>query len=193
MRYLVQTARPIFEDLVGTLAFYLLFILTKSLILAAMVGLAIGVAQVLGHKFRREPVPGLLLLGVMLTVTLGGLSLLTHNARILLLKPSIIYCCIGATMLPRGWVTRYVPDIARSLLPDATLDRVGWAWASLMFGTAAANVLLVGVLPPQKAAMWLLAIATASKLVLFAIQYVVLRARVAAAFYASSTQDAADK
>jgi intracellular septation protein len=139
MRYLVHTARPIFEDLIGTLVFYLIFVLTGSVIWAATIGLTIGVAQAVRHKLKREAVPGLLVIGIALTVSLGGLSLLTHSARFLLLKPSIIYCCIGATMLPRGWVKRYVPTIALDLLPTAIWDGVGWAWAWLMIGTAAAN------------------------------------------------------
>jgi intracellular septation protein len=186
MRYLVHTARPIFEDLISTLVFYLIFVLTGSVSLAAAVGLTIGVAQAVRHKLKQEAVPGLLVIGIALTVSLGGLSLLTHSARFLLLKPSIIYCCIGATMLPRGWVKRYVPAIALDLLPAATWDRVGWAWAWLMFGTAAVNVLLVAALPPHQAATLLLVLATGSKLALFAVQYGVLRARAEAAFRARS-------
>lgn len=184
MRYLIPTARPIFEDLVGTLAFYLLFLLTGSVALSAGVGLAIGLGQAVRHRLKGQPIPGLLTIGLALTVVLGGLSLLTHSARFILLKPSIVYCCIGLTMLPRGWVRRYVPDIALELLPPVTWDRVGWAWAWLMLGTAAANVLLVFTLPPRQAASLLLIAATGSKLVLFGAQYTVLRRRAGAAYRA---------
>src|SRR3982750_4198336 len=126
MKYLIRTARPIAEDLVGTLTFYLLFVVTGSVLLAAIIGLAISLCQALLHKMKGEPVPGLLAIGIALTITLGGLSIWTHSARFLLLKPSIIYSCIGFTMLPRGWVKRYVPEIALELLPSATWDRVGW-------------------------------------------------------------------
>ncbi len=188
MRYLVHTARPIFEDFLGTLAFYVLFVMTGSVSLAAAVGLAIGVAQVVRHKMKDEPVPSLLMIGIILTVSLGGLSLVTNDARHLLLKPTIVYFCLGTTMLPRGWVVRYVPTIALDLLPNSTWNRVGWAWAWLMFGTAAANLGLVGSLPAGQAAMWLLVFATGSKLALFAVQYGVLRARASAALDARSAQ-----
>lgn len=192
MRYLMPTARPIFEDLLGTLVFYLIFVLTGSVGLAAAIGLAIGVGQAVLHKLKHEDVPGLLVIGIALTISLGGLSLLTHSARFLLLKPSIIYCCIGATMLPRGWVTRYVPAIALDLLPANNWDRVGWAWAWLMFGTAAANVVFLAALPPQQAATLLLVLATCSKLALFAAQYGVLRARARSAILARSAGLATD-
>ena len=80
-------------------------------------------------------------------------------------------------MLPRGWVARYVPPIARELLPVATFDRVGWAWAALMFATAALNLALVAALPPRDAAAWFAGLAILSKLLLFAAQYAVLRRR----------------
>lgn len=192
MRYLVHTARPLFEDLIGTLVFYLIFVLTGAVIWAAAIGLTVGVAQAVRHKLKHEAVPGLLVIGIALTISLGGVSLLTHSARFLLLKPSIIYCCIGATMLPRGWVKRYVPAIALDLLPTGIWDHVGWAWAWLMFGTAAANVLLVATLPPHRAATLLLVLASGSKLALFSVQYGVLRARAGAAFSARSTDRVAD-
>jgi intracellular septation protein A len=184
VRYLIHTARPVFQDMLGTLAFYLLFVLTHSVLLAAAVGLAIGIGQAVLHKLKGQPVPGLLAIGIALTVSLGALSLLTHSAGFLLLKPSIIYSCLGLTMLSRGWVRRYVPEKALDLLPPKTWDRVGWAWAWLMFGTAAANVLLVVLLPPHRAAVVLLVGASVSKLVLFSAQYAILRVRAGAAYQA---------
>ena len=184
MRYLIHTARPVFQDMLGTLAFYLLFVLTHSVVLAAAVGLAIGIGQAVLHKLRGQIVPGLLTIGITLTIVLGTVSLLTDNAGFLLLKPTIIYSCLGISMLPRGWVARYVPDLALDLLPGETWDRVGWAWAWLMFGTAAANLLLVIFLSPHQAAMVLLVVASVSKLALFIAQYAILRVRAGAAFRA---------
>lgn len=177
MRYLLPTIRPIAEELAGTLAFYLLFLLTGSSRLAAAIGLAIGLAQVARHRRRRERVPTLLAMGVALTALLGGLTFVTHDARFLLVKSSIIYTAIGVTMLPRGWVRAYVPATALELLPVRTFDWVGWGWAALLLGTAALNVLLVATLPPTRAAATFALWGITSKLLLFAGQYSVLRRR----------------
>lgn len=177
LRYLLLTARPIAEDLLGTFAFYLLYLLTGSPRLAAGVGLALGLAQLGWHLVRRRRPPTLLLIGVALTLLLGGLTLATADPRFLLLKPSIVYAMVGSAMLPRGWVLRYVPAVSHDLLPRATFDRVGWAWAALLFATALANLLLVATLPPRLAAGLLAIGATASKLMLFGIQYAVLSRR----------------
>ena len=184
MRYLLATARPILEDMAGTAVFYLLFLATGSAALGAGVGLAIGFAQVVRHRLRREKVPTLLLLGVGLTMVLGGLSLIVVDPRFLLLKPSIVYAVIGGSMLPRGWLVRYVPEIARDLIPARTFDRAGWGWAALMFATALLNALAVVMLPPGRAAALFVECAIGSKLALFAGQYCVLRARAASTYRA---------
>lgn len=181
MRYLLPTARPIAEDLAGTLAFYLLFLLTGSARLAAAVGLTVGIAQIGRHLYKREPVPVLLAIGVALTAVLGGLTLVTADARFLLVKPSIIYLAIGLPMLPRGWVHRYVPPLALELLPARTFDRVGWAWAALLLGSAVLNLVLVATLPAATAAAAFAIWGVASKLTLFTVQYTLLRARARAA------------
>jgi intracellular septation protein len=182
VRYLLASARPILEDLAGTLAFYLLYLVTGSAQLAAAIGLAIGILQIAAHALRRRPVPTLLLMGVALTAVLGTMTFFTRDARFMLLKPSIVYACIGVTMLARGWVTRYVPDIARELLPQSTFDRVGWGWAALILGTALLNLALVATLSPHRAALWFAIWAAASKLALFAGQYTVLRLRAGRAY-----------
>ncbi|WP_425228995.1 septation protein IspZ [Sphingomonas sp.] len=182
MRYLLQTIRPVVEDLAGTATFYLLFLATGSAPLAAAVGLGIGLMQIAVHLRRRTPVPALLAVGVVLTVALGAVTLVTADPRFLLVKPSIVYAAVGLTMLPRGWVRRYVPPIALPLLPARTFDLVGWGWAALILGTALLNLVLVAMLPPVRAAAAFVLWGVASKLALFGGQYALLypRARRAA-------------
>ncbi len=177
MRYLLASIRPLLEDLAGTLVFYVLYLIIGVAWIAAAIGLALGLVQIAVHLHRRERVPAILLMGVALTALLGLVTVLLQDARFVLLKPSIIYLCVAATMLPRGWVTRYVPDIALDLLPARTFDRVGWAWAALMFATAALNVALLATLPPREAAAWFVILAATSKFALFGAQYATLRMR----------------
>jgi intracellular septation protein A len=175
---LLRAARPVLEDLGRTLAFYLVYLLTGSPRVGAGIGLAVGLAQLAGFRMRRETPPALLLTGLALTVVLGGLTYVTRDARFLLVKPSIIYACVGAAMLPKGWLARYLPAVVRELAPAVAIDRAGRAWAGLMFGTALLNLALVAVLPPRSAAGVLAIWAGGSKLVLFAAQYAGLRRQV---------------
>lgn len=177
MRFLVATARPILLDLSGTLAFYLVYLVTGSAQLGAAVGLFLGLAQLAHTIIKRRRPAGLLLVSVGLTAVLGGLTYLTHDPQFMLLKPSIICVVLGVTMLPKGWITAYVPPIARELLSERTFDRVGWAWSGLMFGSAILNLAAVTVLEPKLAALVFGVWAMASKVALFAGQYTFLRVR----------------
>jgi intracellular septation protein A len=172
---LLAAARPIAADMGGTLAFYLIYLITGSPRLGAAIGLSVGLAQLASLKARGRRVPPLLLMGVTLTAVLGGLTFFTQDPRFLLLKPSIIYVCVGLTMLSKGWLAPYLPKVVNEVLPSETIDRAGWAWAGLMFATALLNLALVAALPPRSAAGVLTVWASGSKLLLFFVQYASLR------------------
>ena len=46
-----------------------------------------------------------------LVIVLGSATLLTHDPRFVLAKPAIGHFAIGAIMLKRGWMLRYMPPI----------------------------------------------------------------------------------
>lgn len=175
MPYLFASARPILEDMAGTIVFYLVYLTTGSAALGAGVGVALGLGQIIRHRLHGKAVPTLLLLGVGLTVALGALSLVARSPRFLLLKPSIVYGVIGGSMLPREWLVRYVPVIARDLVPAQTFNRAGWGWAGLMFATAGLNLVLVLSLAPARAATSFVLWAIASNFCVFGAQYWVIR------------------
>lgn len=168
----------ILADLVGSLAFYLIYLATGSPRLGAAIGLTLSLMQLVVVKLQGRKAPALLVMGIGLTLVLGGFTLFTQDARFLLIKPSFIYGCVGLAMLPRGWLRRYFPEVVNATLPPEAINRAGWIWAGLMFGTAVLNLGLVSALPPKLAAAVLAIWATTSKIVLFIAQYVVIRRRV---------------
>jgi len=80
-------------------------------------------------------------LSLFLVVAAGSATLLTHDVRFVLFKPSVIYVIVGVVMLKPGWLNRYLPDIAKTVVPDVAVA-VGYAWAGLMFISAAVNGLV---------------------------------------------------
>ncbi len=52
-----------------------------------------------------------------LVVVLGGATLLTKDPRFVLAKPSIGHFAIGAIMLRKGWMLRYLPPIVSETIP----------------------------------------------------------------------------
>jgi intracellular septation protein len=77
-------------------------------------------------------------------------------------------------MLKRGWMNRYLPERAAPVADVATA--FGYAWAGLMFGSAALNIALALSLDAKTWAAAMSAWGIASKIGLFLIQYAVMTA-----------------
>jgi intracellular septation protein A len=113
-------------------------------------------------------------LSVGLVVASGVATMLTKDARFVMLKPSIVYCVAGIFMLRPGWMNRYLPMIAVKTVPDVVYV-FGFAWAGLMFASAALNVLLALTLDPLTWSASMSVWAIASKIALFLIQFAMMR------------------
>lgn len=173
MHPLIYAARPLVLDFLATIVFLVLVALKVDAAIAAGVAIAIGVAQVAILKVINRPVAPLQWLGLALVLVFGTASLLTHDMRFLMVKPTIIYLLVGAFMLQRGWMLRYLPPIAAGHGEDVMVV-FGYVWAGLMFVSGIANA----VVAVAFTAHWVVFMAifpTASKVALFAVQYLTMR------------------
>jgi intracellular septation protein A len=175
VKNLFYAARPIITDMISTIIFAALFALTNNIYVSTGVAVALGVVQVGFELLRGKRVPGMQWASLGLVTVLGGATLFTGDPRFVMAKPTIIYLTIGAAMLQRGWLNRYIMPEAKGHIPTGMINAWGYVWAGLMFATAAAN-LVIAVWFGHKA--WLVFIGffpLASKLGLFAIHYVSFR------------------
>jgi hypothetical protein len=107
----------------------------------------------------------------------GAATLFTRDPRFMMAKPSVIYLLVGSAMLERGWMLPYMPPQGREHLGDGVMIGWGYAWAGLMFVTAAINAV---VALSASFAVWSVFIAifpAASKVALFAVQFAIVRAQ----------------
>jgi intracellular septation protein len=178
VRYVLEAARPILIDLLSTIVFFLLLWTTHDFILATALGIAAGVTEVAIRFIRKKPIGVITWMSLGLVVLMGSASILTHNPLFVMLKPTIAYSLIGATMLKRGWMYDYVPEVARKYLTSDDLTPWGYAWAGLMFFSAALNIALALTLDPIAWSATLSIFGLASKIALFAVTYVAIRAKV---------------
>jgi intracellular septation protein A len=176
MRNFLYAARPILTDMISSIAFAILFGFTNNVVLSTAIAMAIGIGQVGLELARRKPIPGLQWASIGLVTVLGGITLFTGDPRFVMLKPTIAYLTVGAAMLQRGWMNRYVPPAGQAYLPQSLIVGFGYVWSGLMFVTGIAN-LVIAVYFGRTA--WLTFVGVfplASKLGLFAVQYVLFRA-----------------
>jgi intracellular septation protein A len=181
LRYVLEAARPILIDLLSTIVFFILLWTTHDFVLATALGIAAGVIEVTIRFIRKKPVGVITWMSLGLVVIMGSASILTHEPLFVMLKPTIAYSLIGAVMLKRGWMYDYTPQIARKYLTPDDLTPWGYAWSGLMFLSAALNIVLALTLDPIAWSATLSIFGLVSKLLLFAVTYIFVRAKVIAA------------
>lgn len=174
MQNLLRAAHLLASDLASTIAFLVVLLATKNLMLAVAIGIGLGAAQIGWFIVRRKPIDTMQWLSIGLVVVSGAATMLTSDPRFVMLKPSVVYCVAGAFMLRPGWMNRYLPPIAIQLVPDVVYA-FGFIWAGLMFASAALNILLAMLLDPLTWSASIAAWGIASKVVLFFAQYVTMR------------------
>jgi intracellular septation protein A len=139
MRELLASAKFLLLDMASTLLFLAVYLLTHNPILSVGLGIAFGLVQIGTQLTRGKPIAAMEWLSLFVIVAAGAATLLTHDPRFVLLKPSLFYAIAGVVMLKPGWLNRYLPDIVKRVTPDVATG-VGFYWAALMFVSAAVNV-----------------------------------------------------
>ncbi len=158
----------------STFLFLAVFLLTGSVALSVALGMALGVAQVALEFARRKPIDVMQWMSLFLVLASGTAALITANPRFVMLKPTIIYCVVGVVMLRRGWMNRYLPPAAVEWTPDIAII-FGYAWAGLMFLSAALNLLAAMRFSVTAWSAFMSVWAVASKVALFLISYATMR------------------
>lgn len=173
MKTFLHAARPMIADFLSTLVFVTLMALKVDVRIAVLSGVVTGVTQVVYLLARRRPVAGMQWISLGLVLASGVASLLTHDPRFVMVKPTVIYLIVAAGMMRRGWMLRYLPPVAQGRA-DHVMITFGYVWAGLMAATAIANLVVAVAFTPW----WTTFIAVvpmATKIALFLIQYATMR------------------
>ena len=166
MRSFLNAFRLLLLDLASTIAFLVLYLLTHDTILSVSLAMALGVGQIGFQFLRRKPIETMEWLSLFLVIAAGAATLLTNDPRFVLFKPSVIYVIVGIVMLKPGWLNRYLPEIAKKVVPDVAVI-VGFVWAGLMFVSAAVNALVAWAWSLETWAVVMPIFGIVSKLVVF--------------------------
>jgi intracellular septation protein len=174
MRNLFEAAKLLLLDMASTLSFLVVFLLTRNIALSVALGVAQGLAQIGWQFVRKKPIDTMEWMSLFLVVGSGAATLITSNPRFVMIKPSLIYIVVGVVMLKPGWMNRYMPPIARAVVPDVAVI-FGFVWAGLMFTSAALNVVVALNFNAVTWSAFMSVYGIASKVSLFLIGYATMR------------------
>lgn len=162
------------QDFFSTIVFLLVYLVTGHVLLATCVAIASAIAQVIRARIKGETVDVMTYASLALAVTLGAATLLTNDARFVLAKPSIAHFAIGAVMLRRGWMLRYMPAKVTETIPEY-VTIAGYCWAALMFALGLGTI---GVALSGDIKLWtfyVTVVLIGAKVAAFALQYAIFR------------------
>lgn len=162
------------QDFFSTIVFLAVYLITDNVVLATSVAIAGAVAQVIYSKVRGEPLGYMTWASLGLVIVLGSATLLTHDPRFVLAKPAIGHFAVGAIMLKRGWLLRYLPPIVTETIPQY-VTAAGYAWAALMFVLGLGTITVAATGDLKLWTIYVSVVLIGAKVAAFAIQYVAFR------------------
>src|SRR6516225_2103590 len=173
-----QTMRDVFlrlgTDFLSTIIFLVTYVATDNIVLATSVAIASAIGQVIYARIRGRPLHFMTWASLALVIVLGGATILTRDPRFVLAKPAIAHFAIGAIMLKRGWMLRYMPPIAVETIPEY-ITFAGYAWAVLMFALGAGTIAIALTGDLKLWTIYVSVVAVGAKIAAFAVQYVAFR------------------
>jgi intracellular septation protein len=161
-------------DFLSTIVFLALYLVSGNVVLATCVAIAGAVAQVVYSRVKRRPLSFMTYASLALVIVLGSATLLTSDPRFVLAKPAIAHFAIGAIMLKRGWMLRYMPPIVAETIPEY-VTIAGYAWAALMFALGLGTIAVALTGDMKLWAIYVSVVAMGAKVVAFAVQYIAFR------------------
>lgn len=171
---MAQVFKQLFIDFFSTIVFLAVYVVTGDILIATGVAIAGAVAQSVYARLRRQTLDVMTWASLALVIVLGGATLLTHDPRFVLIKPSIVHFAIGGIMLRRDWMLRYSPPLVREHIPHLA-RQAGYAWAILMFALGFGTIAVAMTGDIKLWALYVSVIAVGAKVLAFAVQYVTFR------------------
>ena len=171
-----QALRQLLSDFLSAILFLVVYMVSGSLVAAAGIAVAAGLAQLFRFKLTRRRIEPMQWMSLGLVVVLGGATMLTQSPRFMMIKPTIVHFAVATVMLRRGWMLRYLPEIALRNVPEPTMVAAGYAWAALLGALGLAN-LFIALRFDFATWAWFISVGSVgAKLAAFALQYGVFRA-----------------
>jgi intracellular septation protein A len=162
------------SDFFSTILFLAAYMITDNVLLATGVAIAGAIAQVVHARIKGEPLGFMTWASLGLVIVLGAATFLTNDPRFVLAKPAVAHFAIGAVMLKRGWMLRYVPQVVAETIPEY-VTLAGYAWAALLFALGCGTIAIAMTGDIKLWGFYVSVVMLGAKCAAFAIQYVVFR------------------
>jgi intracellular septation protein A len=163
------------SDLLSAILFLAVYLTMANITVAAAVAITVGLTQIAVQRLAGRRIWPMQWISLAVVIVLAAASIATQSPRFVMLKPSLGHFAIAAAMLKRGWMSRYLPEVAQRYLPENVPIIAGYAWSGLMAAIGLANI-LIALYAPFAIWVWFISVgAIGAKVAAFVLQYAVFR------------------
>lgn len=141
--------RTLFLDIASGVLFFAVLLITANIFTATAVGIVTGLATLGWTRAGGRRIDPMQWIALALVLVMGGATILTHDPRFVMFKPTLLQFCIGCAMLRPGWMIRYLPASSVKGVPLRPVIIIGYVYAAALFGMAAANLLFATRTDPK--------------------------------------------
>jgi intracellular septation protein A len=142
--------RTLLADMAAGLLFFAVLTFTNDIYKATLAGVIFGVGVTWWIWIKTCRLEPMQLLGLGLVLVMGSATILLHDPRFMMYKPTVYFICVGLVMLKPGWMYRYMPKATNAQeLPAASMrarrrfiEVAGAVYCAVTLGMALLNALL---------------------------------------------------
>jgi intracellular septation protein len=114
--------RTLLADMAAGLLFFAVLSFTNDIYKATVAGVVFGAAVTIWIWIKARRLEPMQLLGLGLVLVMGSATILLHDPRFVMYKPTIYFTCAGLVMMKPGWMYRYMPKATNAQkLPAASV------------------------------------------------------------------------
>jgi intracellular septation protein len=171
---MIDVFRKLIADFLSTIVFLIVWAATGDELVATAVAVGTAIVNVVHARLAGRKLDLMSWASLALVLVLGGATFLTHDPRYVLIKPSIAHFALGAIMLRRGWMSRYMPPAVLDYAPELPVI-AGYAWAVLMFTLGAGTIATAMTGDIRLWTLYVSVVAVGAKIVALALQLLLFR------------------
>jgi intracellular septation protein len=171
----LRAFKPIALDLIATIFFAVLFWATGNILLATLIGVAVGLGRFVYLRVKGLPIGPLQYLSVVLVIVAGITTLVTHNPQFMMIKSSLVTAAVGVVMLTTNWMAPYLPPIVTENLERGIINVASRGWGVLEIVLAVANAFVALNYSVATWTWYTSVVPTSASVGAFLIQYVIFR------------------
>jgi intracellular septation protein len=132
-------------DLFPVILFFAAYVATDDIYIATGVTMVATVVQVIFARIRYGKVDSMLWVSLALIVILGTLTLVLHDKRFIMWKPTVLYwilalvLLVAATFFKRNLI-KFLYEKAQLSLPESVWGRLNASWVAFLLAMGVINL-----------------------------------------------------